>query len=164
MTQPSGDLDSQSGERQTQLSRVESDPLKLPPSRAVRQINEALQAETSLSGFLPAAENTLLAASDDFTGSLGIEAIKIARSRNATAVDRQDVLDADGGLRGTAERRGWALGVAGLTGGGAIAATVALLLAPPPVVHPDYWWSAIVVLCALAIVLFYVSYPSRRRR
>jgi hypothetical protein len=43
-------------------------------------------------GFLPSAENTLLAASDDCAGRLGIEAIIIARSRNDTAADQQDDL------------------------------------------------------------------------
>jgi hypothetical protein len=117
------------------LSRIESGSVSLSPSEAVKQINDALNAEGSPSGLLPAAENTLLAASDDFTESLGKEAIKIARARHATAVDRQDVLDADGRLRGGAfvEKQGWMLGIAGLTGGGAIATVVALLLSPKPV-------------------------------
>lgn len=81
------------GETQGRLTRVDSDPRRPPDGRAIRLINEELATENSPSGFLSAAENTLLAASDEFTGKLGIEAIKIARGRNATAVDKQDVLE-----------------------------------------------------------------------
>jgi hypothetical protein len=164
LTHSGGNLDSHTHENQTQLSRAESDALKLPPSRAIRQINEALSAEGSPSGFLPAAENTLLAASDEFTGSLGMEAIKTARARGATAVDRQDVLSADARLRNTTERKNWMVGVAGFTGGGATSALIALLLASGPGVHRSYWWSAIVALAVFTIILFYISYPSGARR
>jgi hypothetical protein len=149
------------------IPRAESESLgrRLPPSRAIRQINDALSAETSPSGFLSAAENTLLAVSDDFTGKLGIEAIGIARSRNATAVDKQDVLDADRRLRGTnnSEKQAWLLALAGLLGGGAIAALVALLLAPPPVAHAIYWWLCISLLFLTSCIFLLISYPRHAR-
>ena len=136
----------------------------LPESAAAIRINEALKREDSPHGFLPAGENALLAASDDYTGALGIEAIKIARARNATAVDKQDVLDADGRLRVSVERRNWALGVAGLAGGGAISALISYLLAGKHVIHADVWWTAIGVLGALALILLYISFPSLKRK
>jgi hypothetical protein len=153
-----------SGESQ-RISRIDSDRPRLPPGRAIRNINEALNVESTLSGFLPAAENTLLAASDDFTGSLGVKAIQIARMRNATAVDRQDVLVADKSLRSNvgAEKRGWLLGLASFAGGAAIAALVAFLLAPRPISHPGDWWISIIALAIFSTILFSVSYPSRRR-
>jgi hypothetical protein len=125
-----------------------------------------LSVESSPGGFLSAAENALLAASDDFTGKLGVEAIRIARQRHATAVDRQDVLDADANLRSTvtAERRGWLLGLAGFTGGAALAALAAVLLAPKPVHNSDLWWACIIVLAIFSTALFYVSYPWQRAR
>jgi len=150
-----------------QLPRIEPEALKeqLPPSRAIRLINDALSAENSPGGFLQAAENTLLVVSDDFTGKLGIEAIGIARARNATAVDKQDILDADRRLRrnGTAEKQAWKLAMAGLLGGGAAAAFIALLLAPKPVTHASYWWSCIVFLFLAACILLLISYPRHTR-
>lgn len=149
-----------------QLSRTESATARLPFSRATRQINEALDPQGSPSGFLPAAENTLFAASDDYTGRLGIEAISIARARNATAVDRQDVRDAIKRLRenATADRQSWRLALAGFTGGGAICAVVALMLAPKPVVNVAYWYVSITVLGIITFVLFSISYPHHRAR
>lgn len=151
---------------QMQLSRIESDSLRLPPSRAIRQINDTLSSESSPSGFLPAAENTLLAASDDFTGALGIEAIRIARARHATAVDQQDVQDADKRLRGSAsgERQGWMIGMAGFTGGAAIAILVAVVLSPKPISDTGYWWTAIALLGAACLTLFSLSYPGPWRK
>lgn len=150
-----------------QLPRAESDALGelLPPSRAIRQINDALSVENAPNGFLPAAENVLLAVSDDFTGKLGIEAVGIARSRNATAVDKQDILDADKRLRGSgdAEKRSWILAVAGFLGGGAAAALIAFLLAPSPVRHADYWWSCMALLGISSFILFFISYPRHPR-
>lgn len=153
-------------ETQGRLTRADSDPPRLPVGRAIRLINEELGVASSPSGFLPAAENTLIAASDDFTGKLGIDAIQIARRRNATAVDKQDVLDADRRLREslTTERRSWILGLAGFAGGGGIAALVAFLLAPKPVSHAGYWWASVIALSAAAAVLFYISYPGQGKR
>jgi hypothetical protein len=153
-------------ETKDRLTRVDSDPPRLAAGRAIRLINEELGVEGSPSGFLSAAENTWLAASDDFTAKLGVMAIQIARRRNATAVDRQDVLDADSSLREniTAERRSWVLGFAGFAGGGGVAALVALLLAPKPVPNSGYWWASIVVLGAAAAILFYISYPWQGKR
>ena len=149
-----------------QLPRIESATPRLPFGRATRQINDALAPEGSPSGFLAAAENTLLAASDDYTGRLGIEAISIARSRNATAVDRQDVRDATKRLRenATVDRQSWRLALAGFTGGGAISAIVALLFAPKPVTNIAYWYVSITVLGFLTFVLFSISYPHHRAR
>jgi len=151
---------------QGRLTRIDSDSPRLPPGRAIRQINDALSVESSPKGFLPAAENILLAASDDFTGKLGAEAIRIARTRNATAVDRQDVLEADKRLRQdiATERRSWMLGLAGFTGGGAAAALIAVLLAPSPVANAKYWWASVVTLGIVATALFYVSYPWQLKR
>jgi hypothetical protein len=146
------------------LPQIQSGPPRLPPGRAIDQINVVLSAEASLKGFLPAAENSLLAASEDFTGTLGIEAIRIAEHRRATAVDRQDVLDADKKLRGSLdpEKRGWRLGVGGFMGGGAVTALVAVLLAPKPVHHATYWILSIVVLSVAALALFLTSYPREK--
>lgn len=132
---------------------------------AIRQIYDALSVENSPTGFLPAAENTLLAASDNFTGQLGVEAISIARSRNATAVDKQDVFDADRRLRASVgpEKQAWMLALAGFLGGGAAAALISLLLTPSPVHLAGFWWFCIVVLCIFSSALFLVSYPRQSR-
>lgn len=149
-----------------QLPRIESAPARLPFGRATRLINETLDSQGSPSGFLPAAENALVEASDDYTGRLGIEAISIARYRNATAVDRQDVRDAIKRLREnvTVDRQSWKLALAGFTGGGTVSAVVALLLAPKPVVNVAYWYVSISVLGIITFVLFYISYPHHRIR
>ena len=153
-------------EQQGPLPQIQAGPPRLPPGRAVDQINVALSAEASPKGFLPAAENTLLSASEDFTGSLGIEAIRIAEYRRATAVDRQDVLEADKKLRGNldSEKRAWRLGLGGFMGGAAAAALAAVLLAPKPVHHANYWILSIVVLSVAALVLFLTSYPREKRK
>jgi histone H3/H4 len=153
------------GSQHDHLQRIESKLPKLPPSKAVRQINEALAAEDFPSGFLSAAENTLIVASDDFTAKLGVEAIQVARSRHATAVDRQDVQDADRNLRSSRslERQGWLLAVAGITGGSAITAAVAILL-PQTTSHPRYWWTVISLLSIVSLVLFSIAYPWSQRR
>ena len=145
-----------------QASRVELDLPRLPPGRAIARITDALDAESSPNRFLSAAEKALMTAVDDYAGRLGTEAIAIARSRNATAVDRQDVQDAKKKLdeNPTAEKkRIWILTLAGFTGGGAVAALVTLLLAPKPVVNIAYWWASIAILFVITIVLFVITYP-----
>jgi hypothetical protein len=163
LTQSGDSFASPLGTNDEQLPRIESASLKprIPPGRAIRQINEALAAGTSPGGFLPAAENTLLVVSDDFTGKLGIEAISIARSRNASAVDAPDILEADRKIRGDAnsEKRVWRLALAGFTGGAATAALIAVLLASKPVTHADVWWTCILFTMVAALVLFIASYP-----
>jgi hypothetical protein len=108
----------------------------------------------------------LLTASDEFTGALGIEAIRVARARNATAVDRQDVKEADRKLRenSTAERRAWFLGLGGVAGGAAAATMVAVVASPTPVQHVTDWWLVIAVLSIVAMILIGASYPRGRRR
>jgi hypothetical protein len=153
------------GELNQQLPRVESAPLKprIPPGRAARQINDALAANPSIGGFLPAGENTLVVISDDFTGKLGTEAVSIARSRNGSGIDAPDVIAADRKIRGdaNAEKRAWRLTLAGFTGGAAAAAIVAVILAPQPVHDADYWWACIVFLAITSLILFVASYPRR---
>jgi hypothetical protein len=156
----------QTAKKHPRLQRVESDALKLPPGRAIDQINAALSTETSLKGFLPAAQNTLLAVSDEFMGILGVEAIKIAEYRSATAVDRQDVLEADRNLRRSLDsgKQSWRLALGGFTGGAAVAAFVAILLAPKSAPHAGYWWLSIAALGAVTLTLFVISYPRRKRK
>jgi hypothetical protein len=148
------------------LPHTESNTLKLPPGQALDQINRALGTKTPLKGFLPAAENKLLEASDEFTGMLGVEAIRIAEYRHATAVDREDVIKADKKLREAPDpgRQGWIIGLAGFTGGSGAAALIAVLLAPGPVSHVSYWSIAITSLITVSILLFLISYPWKRRR
>ena len=147
------------------LPKIESNNVRLTPGRALEKINQALKVEGGPQGFLPAAENSLLAASDNFTGKLGVESIEIATSRNATAVDRDDVLKANRQLLGDfgTEKRAWTLGVAGLCGGSAITAAVSVLLAPDPVVNAWLWWLIISVLAIVGVALFFQSYPRRGR-
>lgn len=169
MTQPSETAPTSSlpvDENSSKLTRVESDTPRLPPGRAIRQINDALGAESSITGFLPIAENTLLAASDDFTGGLGVEAIRIARERGATAVDKEDVLAADSKLRdyGEAEKRGWFTAVAGLVGGGALGGAITLALTPDSVRNTGIWWVLIAGFGVISVFLFSISFPRRRRR
>jgi hypothetical protein len=133
--------------------------------RAINQIIESLKGDNSPTGFLPAAERMLLDASDEFAGTLGVESVRIARARNATAVDRQDVQAADRKLRDnrSAEWRAWLLCLGGLLGGAAATALVALVISPTPVRHASDWWLAVAILGVLALVLLGSSYPRRKR-
>jgi hypothetical protein len=157
---------SKSRPRRRSLPRINADLPKLTSGRVLERITDELDAGGVPTGFLPAADTTLVAAGDDYLGKLGVEAVRIARRRNATAVDRQDVLDADVVLRGSiaVEKRGWLLSLAGLTGGGAIGALASFLLASRPLPHADSWVAAIIVLALLSVVLFYISYPIQRDR
>lgn len=151
-----------------QLPRIESETLSsnLPSSAAIRRINDELSRDTAIRGFLKVAENSLLATSDEFTGSLGIESIKVTRSRHGTAVDKEDVIEADRRLRGNArtEKQHWLLALAGFLGGAAAAALVALLIASRPVAYADYWWLSVGTLGIIAILLFVICYPRRRKQ
>jgi hypothetical protein len=104
--------------------------------------------------------------SDDFTGELGIEAIRIAQSRGATAIDVEDVREADRKLRDSrnAERKAWILGLGGIFGGAAAAAIVALVISPTPARASDLWWLVIAVLGSIAMISFGASYPRKKRR
>jgi hypothetical protein len=167
LTQPSESSRSGANHDLDHLPRIESEDLssKLPSGGAIRRIRDELSRDDAPRGFLVDAENSLLAASDDFTGSLGIESIKIARSRHGTAVDKEDVLEADRRLRGNprTDVRNWMLALAGFLGGAAAAALVALLIASKPVSHASYWWSAVASLGVIAISLFVACYPRQRK-
>lgn len=151
---------------QSSLPQVTTETPRLPQGRARNQIIDSLKGDNYPTGFLPAAESMLLAVSDEFIGMLGVESVRTARARNATAVDRQDVQEADRRLRGTrgAERRTWLLGLGGLLGGAAASAVVALVISPTPVRHASDWWLAIAVLGVLAVVLIGFSYPPGKRQ
>lgn len=115
----------------------------------------AIQAEIdkqpSLQGILPEAEVALIAVSDTMTGRLGVEAARVAVSRKATAVDVEDVHEADRILNAQAnnEQRAWALGAAGMLIGtsGTLMATV---LAPVIAAEgaPLTTVGALVLLCS----------------
>lgn len=158
--------DSPTRNGQDEIPRADSENPRLPPGQAVDRIIKALKDEPSLRGFLPAAESTLLATTDEFTAQLGAKAIQIASGRKATAVDREDVKAADRYLRENVkvEKRAWMLGVAGLMGGGAIAISVAILAAPETLLHVNYWWTTVGVCGAIAFVLFSLSYPRATKR
>jgi histone H3/H4 len=149
----------------TTLVQAEAGALQseLPATSAIQLINAELNRNGSPRGFLREAESVLVASIDDFTGELGKRAVKIARDRHATAVDREDVLAAERKLRGNSktELRAWVLAVAGLAGGWAAAAATGVLLAPSPVKHLGYWQLAIALPGALAVVLLIVSFPLR---
>jgi hypothetical protein len=151
----------QTGAVQPSLLRAATDTPKLPPGRALNHINDALKSENPPIGFLPAGESTLLAMSDEFIASLGVEAIRVARARNATAVDRQDIKEADRKLRGNnaAERRAWLLGLGGVAGGAGAAAIVAVIASPVPVRHATDWWLIIAMFVVAAVALVSASYP-----
>jgi Flp pilus assembly protein TadB len=116
--------------------------------------------DDSPSGFLPAADSRVRAATDDFERDLRQQALRIARDRHATVVDVEDVHEAERKLRATNdERRAWHLGVGCLFGGAAAAGLVALAISPTPV-----GWLVIGLLTVPAVVLIASSYPRRNRR
>src|SRR5579859_4693961 len=159
-------VSTQTNEGQQSLPQAATETPKLPPGGAINRIIDALKGDDSPDGFLPAGENMLLAVSDEFTGALGVEAIRVARDRHATAVDRQDVQDADRRLRnsGTADRRTWFLGLGGVAGGAAAAAIVAVAISPTPIRHVNYWWLVIAILILITATLAGVSYPRGKRK
>ncbi len=130
----------------------------------VARINEELRRQPKPTGFLGEAEAQLAAVIDEYTGDLGIAAVRQARGRRATAVDVDDVLTADERLRGSrgALLHSWLLTLAGITGGaaGATGITVGLLPEPPP--HVGYWWTAVVTLAVATLVLLLKTSPWRK--
>lgn len=128
-----------------------------PGGRAVERINEELNKDGP-KAFLPEAENILASVVEDFTGSLGIEAIKRARRRKGTAVDRRDVTEARRALRDPL-MQAWMIGIMSLLAGSAVTATVGILLLPDPPPHVGRWWMVVAVLIAGAAVLAFLTYP-----
>ncbi len=127
------------------------------------KIKDELAKPDAPTGFLPIAEWYLTAAVDEYAAKLGVSAVKNARKRRATAVDRVDVELAAQSQRRT-HLQAWLLGLAGLVGGGAIASgvTVALLPEPPP--HSRVWWSVIVLLSVLTLLLLAATFPRKAKQ
>lgn len=136
------------------------------PGRAGRRIAEELNQDTRPSTFHPSGRNLLISLSEDFTESLGVEAIHIAWSLNRSVIERPDVEDAyrklikNKAMDKETDKRAWVLALAGVSGGAATSASIAMLLSATPVTHASYWWSSIVILGIIATILFARSYPS----
>jgi hypothetical protein len=130
-----------------------------------RRIIEELGRHPEIEGFLNPATVRLIAITDEVTAGLGIEAVKQAKARQATAVDEIDVNAADAKLNQTEHAyqvKAWFFGIGGVLIGGALSAapSVALTQSPP---HPLIWWIGISVVFVLGLVFAVLGYPRRRR-
>ncbi|KAA1248227.1 hypothetical protein F0Q45_21775 [Mycobacterium simiae] len=130
-----------------------------------RRITDELHRHAGIEGFLEAASQRLIAITDDQTAALGIEAVKIAAARGASAVDASDILAADAKLNHPpfAEQvRAWLFGVGGVLIGAGLSLAPALALTKQ-LEHAVLWWSAVIALLVIGAALAGLGFPRRRR-
>lgn len=126
-------------------------------------INQAMQEHPIIEGWVQQAENELIARSDEYSRTLGVKAVGLARLRKASVIDVNDVRQAasDMGVDPNVWSA-WLLALASLFGGAAIATYVSLALAPAPPEHVSYWYSGVVVLALATVTLLILSRPRKR--
>jgi len=130
-----------------------------------RRIRDEINRYPEIQGFLDSATERLIAITDEVTAELGIEAVKLAKARSATAVDAVDVVAADVKLNEPEHAnhvKAWLFGVGALLIGGAFSAapTLALTQALP---HPLIWWGGTIGVLVVGLILAGVGSPRRRR-
>ncbi len=126
-------------------------------------ITHAMEEHPKIEGWVPQAENELIARSDEYSRSLGVKAVALARRRSASVIDVSDVRQAASELGVDPNAwSAWLLALASLCGGAAIATYVSLALAPESPKHASYWYSSVVLLAVATVALFVLSRPRRR--
>jgi hypothetical protein len=128
-----------------------------------RRIKDEISRHPDIEGYLDSATERLIAITDELTAGLGIEAVKVAKARGATAVDAVDVVAADVKLNHSQHAdqvKAWLFGVGGLLIGGAfsVAPTLALTTSLP---HPLIWWTGTSAALLVGVILAGIGFPRR---
>lgn len=130
-----------------------------------RRIQAELGRHPDIGGFLAAGTQRLIAITDEQTAALGIEAIAVAKVRNATAVDAVDVVAADTKLNHPAfaeQVKAWLFGIGGVLIGAGLSLAPTLALTKQ-LEHPGIWWSGEGAVLVVGLILAGVGFPRRRR-
>lgn len=116
----------------------------------VKAITRAVEATTGVKGFLEAAEITLVAYSDNITEKIGVEAVRVASDRGASAVDTPDIAEADGKLfpQNKEGQSPWKWGLIGIVAGAALSFLITILA---PKISDDFRVLAISIGAVLLI-------------
>jgi hypothetical protein len=147
------------GPGRVELPVTPAQEFKLGASHVVGVINAEMALEPKVGGWLEAGSDRLLACVDEFTTDLGKRAVKLARQRHRTAVDAQDVSDANATLlKIGAESRAYLLALGGLCGGSAIAGAFAIGLSPH-VAGAWRWWIVVAFLALVGLVGYVLGRP-----
>jgi hypothetical protein len=147
------------------LPEVAATPPKLAGLSAHKRIIEELQKQPHpVAGFLPDARVALAMEADAMNGDLGVEAVRIARERHATAVDVADLSEAKGRLRPNPRDplvQGWLIGLGGVLCGGAIGTGITLALSQDLPTHSGYWLAGVALVAICGVLLFLWAYPKK---
>ena len=138
------DPSQQSADNSGRLPSSEAANPELGSAEPARRIAEELELHPRVDGFLRKASQQLVAISDEITANLGIEAVRAARRRRATAVDVEDVKAADLKLNNpdfVQAVRSYLLTLGSLLLGAGLSVAVTLLLLPDPPPRPGIWWA-----------------------
>jgi hypothetical protein len=136
----------------------------LTQATVVDAIVREMQAHPPINGWVPAAENALIASGDEYVRAVGVAAVRLARKRAATVVDAMDVQTAvDGLLQPGDAWSSWLLAMASLLGGAAAAAVITIFAAPEPPSHALFWYAGIATLSFATVILLWIGRPRRAR-
>jgi histone H3/H4 len=130
-----------------------------------RRIKDEISRNREIEGFLDSATERLIAITDELTAGLGIEAVKIAKARGATAVDAVDVEAADVKLnhpQHADQVKAWLFGVGALFVGGAFSLAPTLALTKP-LPHPLIWWGGVGAAMLIGVIFAGIGFPRRRK-
>ncbi len=131
-----------------------------------RRIKDEISRHREIEGFLDAATERLIAITDELTAGLGIESVKEAKGRGATAVDAVDVVAADLKLnhpQHAEQVKAWLFGVGGLLIGAAFCNAPTLTLVRP-LPHPLIWCGTTIGAMVVGLIFAGIGFPRRRKR
>lgn len=145
------------------LPTADQSSLALTQAAVVDAITEEMKLAPPITGWVAAAQDQLIATTDELTRKVGVSAVEIARKRGATVVDAQDVRNARSALA-SATWSGWLLTVAGILGGAAISAVITIRAAASPPPGEIYWNIGIAIVAVITITLLAIARPRGKKR